>query len=157
MPGAWSLVQRLARCARSEVDISSTEELIREGQQWLDADNHKELVQPFSLFFITLSNMLHKVSGGRCSVRGSYQVQVTPRTISRPTDYDRNNDKQVTQGRGSEGRGKERSPRRTGPCSVSVMSSDINTFSLKNSSCYRKVSGIAHIHRCFSTYRRLKS
>jgi hypothetical protein len=47
MPGAWSLVQRLARCARSEVDIPSTEELIREGQQWLDADNHKELVQPY--------------------------------------------------------------------------------------------------------------
>ena len=60
MSGAWSLVRRLSRCARREVDIQSTEELIREGQQWLDADNHKELVQPFSLLFITLSNILHK-------------------------------------------------------------------------------------------------
>ena len=132
MPGAWSLVQRLARCARSsEVDIPSTEELIREGQQWLEADNHKELVQPFSLFYITLSNILHKVSGSRCGVRGSYQVQVTPRTFSRPTDYYRNTDKQVTQSRSNEGRGKKRPPRRTGPRSVSIMSFDINAFSLK--------------------------
>ncbi len=49
MPGAWSLVQRLARCVRSDVDIQTTEDLIREGRQWLDADNHKELVQPFFL------------------------------------------------------------------------------------------------------------
>ena len=60
MPGAWSLVQRLARCARSEVDTQSTDELIREGQQWLDADNHKELVQPSSLLYTTLSNILPK-------------------------------------------------------------------------------------------------
>jgi hypothetical protein len=130
MPSAWSLVQRLARCARSEVDIPSTEELIREGQQWLEADNHKELVQPFSLFYITLSNIPHKVSGGRRGVLGSNQVQVTPRTIPRPADYDRDTDKPVTQGRGVEGGGEERCPRRTRPYSVSVVSSDINTFSL---------------------------
>jgi hypothetical protein len=54
MPGAWSLVQRLARCARSEVDIPSTEELIREGQQWLDADNHKELFPEVDAVFSAL-------------------------------------------------------------------------------------------------------
>lgn len=53
-PGAWSLVQRLARCARSEVDIQSTEELIREGQQWLDADNHKELFPEVDAVFSAL-------------------------------------------------------------------------------------------------------
>ena len=59
MPGAWSLVQRLARCAHSEMDIQSTENLIREGQRWLDDDNHKELVQPISLLCMTLSNIPH--------------------------------------------------------------------------------------------------
>ena len=44
MPGAWTLVKRLARCARSDVDIQTTEELIREAQQWLEADDHKQLV-----------------------------------------------------------------------------------------------------------------
>jgi hypothetical protein len=49
MPDAWSLVQRLSRCARSEASIESTEELIGEAQRWLEAGNRKELVRPISL------------------------------------------------------------------------------------------------------------
>lgn len=49
MPGAWSLAQRLARCARSDVSIQTTNELIEEGQRWLEADRHKELVRAISL------------------------------------------------------------------------------------------------------------
>lgn len=45
MPEAWRLAQRLARCARSEVGIQATDELIEEGQRWLEADDHKELVR----------------------------------------------------------------------------------------------------------------
>ena len=45
MPDAWSLVKRLARCARTEVDTRTTEGLIGEVQRWLEADNHKELVR----------------------------------------------------------------------------------------------------------------
>jgi hypothetical protein len=49
MPDARSLVQRLSRCARGEVTIQTTEELIGEDKQWLEAGNHKELVRPISL------------------------------------------------------------------------------------------------------------
>jgi hypothetical protein len=49
MPDAWSLVQRLSRCARSEVSTRTTEELIGEAQRWLEAGNRKELVRPISL------------------------------------------------------------------------------------------------------------
>jgi len=45
MPDAWSLVKRLARCARTEVGTRTTEELIGEAQRWLEADDHKELVR----------------------------------------------------------------------------------------------------------------
>ena len=44
MPEAWSLAQRLAKCARSEVTIQATDELIEEGRQWLEVGDHKELV-----------------------------------------------------------------------------------------------------------------
>jgi hypothetical protein len=49
MPDAWNLVQRLSRCARSEVSTQATEELIGEAQRWLEAGNRKELVRPISL------------------------------------------------------------------------------------------------------------
>ncbi len=49
MPDAWTLVQRLARCARSEVSIRTTDELIEEAQRWLEAGDHKELVRTISL------------------------------------------------------------------------------------------------------------
>jgi hypothetical protein len=49
VPGALRLVQRLSGGARSEVSTQRTDELIREGQRWLEADNHKELVRPISL------------------------------------------------------------------------------------------------------------
>jgi hypothetical protein len=49
MPDAWSLVQRLSRCARSEASIHTTEELIGEAQRWLEDSNHKELVRLISL------------------------------------------------------------------------------------------------------------
>jgi hypothetical protein len=87
MPDAWSLVQRLSRGARSEVSIQTTNELIDEGQRWLEAGNHKELVRPFSLNYV-LSFDYYVVSGSGCCVFGSGQVQVTPRTISRPTNFD---------------------------------------------------------------------
>ena len=45
MPDAWSLVQRLARCARTDVDTRRTEALIEEAQRWLGAEDHKELVR----------------------------------------------------------------------------------------------------------------
>ena len=45
MPDAWSLVQRLAECARSEVDRVTTEGLIREARRWLESENHKEMVR----------------------------------------------------------------------------------------------------------------
>lgn len=45
MPDAWSLVKRLARCARAEVATRTTEELIGDAQRWLGADDHKELVR----------------------------------------------------------------------------------------------------------------
>lgn len=48
MPEAWGLAQRLARCARNEVSIQTTE-LIEEGRQWLEASDHKELVRAISL------------------------------------------------------------------------------------------------------------
>ncbi|KAH9965287.1 hypothetical protein BC827DRAFT_1183650 [Russula dissimulans] len=43
MPAAWDLVQRLARCARSESPIRTTDDLIGEAQRWLEVDNRKEL------------------------------------------------------------------------------------------------------------------
>jgi len=49
MPEAWSLAQRLARCARSEVSIQATDELIEEARRWLEAGDHKELVRAISL------------------------------------------------------------------------------------------------------------
>ncbi|KAI0254537.1 hypothetical protein BJV78DRAFT_1184946 [Lactifluus subvellereus] len=48
MPDAWRLVGRLSRCARSDVDIQTTDEMIGEAQQWLEANDHKELVRSFS-------------------------------------------------------------------------------------------------------------
>ena len=45
MSDAWGFVTRLSRCARSDVDIRTTDELIGEAQQWLEADDHKELVR----------------------------------------------------------------------------------------------------------------
>jgi len=44
MPAAWDLVQRLARCARSESPIRRTDNLIGEAQRWLEVGNRKELV-----------------------------------------------------------------------------------------------------------------
>ena len=49
-PEAWSLAQRLARCARSEVSIQTTDELIEEARRWLEAGGHKELVRAISLY-----------------------------------------------------------------------------------------------------------
>jgi hypothetical protein len=49
MSDAWRLVERLSGCTRSDVDIQATEERIGEAQQWLDNDNHKELVRSLSL------------------------------------------------------------------------------------------------------------
>jgi hypothetical protein len=48
MPDAWRFLERLSRCARSDVDIPTTEtdELIGEAQRWLETGNHKELVRP---------------------------------------------------------------------------------------------------------------
>lgn len=46
---AWSLVKRLSRCARSEVSIQRTDDMIGEAQRWLGADNRKELVPLISL------------------------------------------------------------------------------------------------------------
>jgi len=89
MPDAWSLIQRLARCARTEVDIRTTDGLIGEAQQWLEADDHKELVR--SSVLLGLGDVLHHyvVSGGGGCVFGSDQVQVAPGAIPRPTSYDR--------------------------------------------------------------------
>jgi hypothetical protein len=56
MPDAWRVVERLSRCSRSDVDIRTTDERIREAQQWLEANNHKELVRPMSLNYM-LSNI----------------------------------------------------------------------------------------------------
>jgi hypothetical protein len=53
MSDAWSLVQRLSRCVRSEVDTRTTEQLIAEAQSWLAADDHKELVRSISFHLIT--------------------------------------------------------------------------------------------------------
>ena len=49
LPEAWSLVQRLSRCARSEASIQTTDELIGEAQRWLETGNRKELVRLISL------------------------------------------------------------------------------------------------------------
>lgn len=54
MPDAWSLVQRLARCARSEEDTRPTEELIGEARRWLAADDHKELFPEVDAVFSAL-------------------------------------------------------------------------------------------------------
>ncbi|KAI0001157.1 hypothetical protein BJV77DRAFT_262963 [Russula vinacea] len=54
MPDAWSLVQRLSRGARSEVSIQTTNELIDEGQRWLEAGNHKELFPEVDAVFSAL-------------------------------------------------------------------------------------------------------
>lgn len=88
MPDAWSLIQRLARCARAEVDTRTTEELIGEAQRWLEGDDHKELVRSSGL--LGLGDVLHHyvVSGGGGCVFGFDQVQVTPGAISRPTSHD---------------------------------------------------------------------
>jgi hypothetical protein len=97
MPDAWNLVRRLARCARSEVDTRTTEELIEEAQRWLESDDHKELVRSALL---ELGNIFHYyvVSGsGRCFL-GSDQVQVSPRTISRPASYDCGTTLSIAQG-----------------------------------------------------------
>jgi hypothetical protein len=48
----WTLVQRLSRCARGEVNIQATEELIGGDRRWLEAGTYKELVRPI------LSNQL---------------------------------------------------------------------------------------------------
>ena len=45
MPEAWSLAQRLARCARSEASIQATDGLIEEARRWLEAGDHRELVR----------------------------------------------------------------------------------------------------------------
>ena len=106
MPDAWSLVQRIARCARSEIDTVTTEGLIREAQRWLESDSHKELVRTTNL--IMLDDILcylryYAVSGsGRC-VLGSGQVQVTPGAISRPAGYNNIAIYQTAPGRGNEG------------------------------------------------------
>jgi hypothetical protein len=84
MPDAWSLVQRLARCARTEEDTRPTEELIGEARRWLAADDHKELVRSSGL--LGLCDVLHHyvVSGGRRCIFGSDQVQNAPGAMSRP-------------------------------------------------------------------------
>ena len=104
MPDAWNLVRRLARCARSDVDTRTTEELIGEVQRWLEADDHKELVRSV---FLGRGDIFYYyvVSGsGRCFL-GSDQVQVAPRTISRPRCHDIIANRSVAQGRSGEGRG----------------------------------------------------
>ncbi|KAI0294386.1 hypothetical protein BC826DRAFT_343236 [Russula brevipes] len=45
MPKAWSLVQHLSGCMRSEVDIQMTEERIKEARRWLEVGNRKALVR----------------------------------------------------------------------------------------------------------------
>ncbi|KAI9511972.1 hypothetical protein F5148DRAFT_155397 [Russula earlei] len=54
MPSAWKLVQRLARCARNEASIQTTDQTIREAQRWLEADNHKELFPEVDTVFSAL-------------------------------------------------------------------------------------------------------
>jgi hypothetical protein len=78
MADAWSLVQRLSRCARSEVDTRTSEEVIGEAQRWLEANDRKELVRsPVSLILGDILYYCVVPGGGRC-VLGFDKVQGAP-------------------------------------------------------------------------------
>jgi hypothetical protein len=77
MTDAWSLVQRLSRSARSEVDTRTSEEVIGEAQRWLEANDRKELVR--SSVSLRLDDILYYyvVPGGGRSLLGFDKVQGT--------------------------------------------------------------------------------